>query len=310
MMCKMFVSALLILASLQDAGANASVTSITEEDMPDDKVTLLQSQVEVKKGEAKEAKQAAEVEEEEFSSGAGYASTTTCSTPEKVAEPVEALLEKEQGLAPSSKQLPDSDVTSLLTLGNLLQAMALLLVLDTLRRCPWKADESQCSSTNETHTDTKTVSCDASTFRATILAGDESAFDAQVDNCHSQLSQLDSWGCSVLHYAAKGGSSAIIERLVNLGSSVNALDAWDETPLHTAVRAGHMAAAETLLAAGALIDSPNAEDCTPLIVAGREEHEAMCRLLIGHGATADGLAEDLVPKLVREMLLEQNAQVA
>merc|ERR1719440_53014 len=179
--------------------------------------------------------------------------------------------------------------------------------MDVMRRCPWKAETGKSSKQTSKSASAKTASAadSSSVFFAAVLAGDEAVFETQVDKCRSLLSQIDTWGCSVMHYAAKGGSAKIVKRLADLGVAVNVHDAWDETPLHLAARAGHVKACEALLEAGAAADATNAEGCNALVAAGQADYEAVCRLLLEHGASTAGFPEQKVPELVRGLLSEQ-----
>lgn len=318
-MMAMLLNLAMIMMCTTHCAANSVAThetaALADEDVPDDQVALLQGQVELKKGEAK-AKQAEQVAKEEVHAGSSYESATSC--PGKVAPAAEPsapeLMKKQQKeevkveTSSFEMEVQTKDTDSRFTLSSVLQVMALLLILDVLRRSPWKSQNgSEFEESSEADSKSPLRSDTAPSLLTVVLAADVAAFEAQIDSWGSQLTQIDSWGCTPLHYAAKGGSARIIKGLVDLGARVNALDAWDETPLHLAARAGHVAACDALIAADALIDSTNAEDCPPLVVAGRAEHEAVCRLLIEHGAGLAGLANEMVPEMVATLLVAQSA---
>lgn len=283
MMSKILVTALLVVCGL---GADTQGEH--------DELTLLQRNAEVKKNEAAKMKRAAE-DAEEAAAGRGYPSPcSTCQQGEIVGSQPQPSVMKEVE-APSSAFLP---------LGTILQALAILLIGDVMRRAPWKAStkaETQVASKAAAPADSQAA------MLAAALNGDEAAFEAEIDNNLSQLSRVDSWGCTVMHYAAKGGSAPIVQKLVDVGAAVEALDAWDETPLHLAARAGRIEVCDILINGGASIDAMNAEECTPLIVAGRGDHEAICRLLISHGANVASVEHSMVPELVAAILKEQEA---
>ncbi|MFE5474839.1 ankyrin repeat domain-containing protein [Nocardia sp. NPDC056541] len=68
------------------------------------------------------------------------------------------------------------------------------------------------------------------------------------------MSELDEWGRTPLHYAARDGDLEAINRLLD-AEDVNAADHHGWTPLHFAAQDGHPAAIERLLDAGADIDA-------------------------------------------------------
>ncbi|MFD4432377.1 ankyrin repeat domain-containing protein [Nocardia sp. NPDC058497] len=68
------------------------------------------------------------------------------------------------------------------------------------------------------------------------------------------MSNLDEWGRTDLHYAARDGDVEAINRLLAT-EDVNAADIHGWTPLHFAAQEAHPAAIERLLDAGADIDA-------------------------------------------------------
>lgn len=118
-----------------------------------------------------------------------------------------------------------------------------------------------------------------------------------------EMMQADAWGCTPLHFAAAGGSDAIVSQVLRFEVDVNASDASGETPLHFAARAGHASICELLLDAGAKIDAANVRGMTPLVVAGHANAVTACRLLADRGAGVAGLSdEDLPPLVVSQMI--------
>lgn len=135
-------------------------------------------------------------------------------------------------------------------------------------------------------------------------AGNFALYKTAVGQC-SDLHKLDSWGCTVLHYAAKGGSVDITRCLLDRGLQVNATEVWDETPLHIAARAGHKDVCELLINEGADMDALNAQDWTPLIVAGHEKKQDVCSFLFSQGAGVAGLADSELPSMISLMIAQQ-----
>lgn len=319
MVFKSVAPVLLLIVGALGAEITPPSPLLVDADVPDDKVTLLQSQVEVKKGEAKAAQQIQPDDDDDDKTELAYAkascsSSGSCDSVEtpatfKLTIPAiqshDAESQQKPPQAPETKKeaSTQADEASKIPLGTVLQALAILIIADVLRRCPWKAKSGSKTKKNTTKAAANTDPSAA--LLTAALDGDAAAFDAQIAKNMSQLSRVDAWGCSLLHYAAKGGSASIVQKLVDLGAFVDALDAWDETPLHLAARAGHVEACEILSVAGASADSTNAEECTPLVVAGRADHEAVCRLLLERGAGVAGLANDKVPELVLALLKEQ-----
>lgn len=159
------------------------------------------------------------------------------------------------------------------------------------------------SETSEAVRQTWTLLLDAA------LAADEASFEMALERVNEErMIKLDSWGCTALHFAAKGGSVQIVKRLLEQDLLVDSEDAWDETPLHIAARAGHIDVCDFLLSAGAKIDTLNAEDRTPLVVAGWAGHKRVCRFLLEKGAGTGGAHVDELPELVSEMLAAQRSQ--
>lgn len=208
----------------------------------------------------------------------------------------------------STSILPVSETASMPTslVGTVLQALACLLIMDVVRR--GKAAKSVPQQTsNYVQSTTESPAASSAALFAAAMAGDETTFEAQISgaNGRSKAAQVDSWGCSALHYAAKGGSAKIVKRLLELRAWTEALDVWDETPLHLAAREGHVEVCQALLAADAHVDALNAEENTPLVVAGRAEKRAVCSMLIGCGAGIAGLDEAKVPSIVADLLQQQ-----
>jgi len=263
--------------------------------MPSEAVSLLQTSVEMKKTEAETTKSAKLAREpHEYGTDAcNIVASGQTEAADKTYSSVHATAKSETDIPKASA---GSDIVRIV-----LQALAILLIMDGLRRWTSK-DTSAKPVTVPVSSKTSTPVAPSPALLTAALEGNADAFEASIGSSLSTLSLVDSWGCSVLHYAAKGGSVHILQRLLDLGAKVDALDAWDETPLHLAARAGHGEACQTLLEARARIDATNAEEFTPLVVAGQAEHKAICTLLIERGAGVAGLPNEEVPDLVKRLL--------
>jgi ankyrin repeat protein len=94
-------------------------------------------------------------------------------------------------------------------------------------------------------------------------------------------------GFTLLHAAAAGGHTDVIEFLINKGFEITATPEDDNeyfdklTPLHYAVGGAHPEAVEVLLANGALVNSGK---YTPLLTAVDRRHKDMIRFLVSKGA--------------------------
>lgn len=284
--------------------------------MPSEAVSLLQTSVEMKKTEAETTKSAKLAREpHEYGTDAcNIVASGQTEAADKTYSSVHATAKIETDMPEAAdyssaaadatanietdipKASAGSDIVRIV-----LQALAILLIMDGLRRWTSK-DTSAKPVTVPVSSKTSTPVAPSPALLTAALEGNADAFEASIGSSLSTLSLVDSWGCSVLHYAAKGGSVHILQRLLDLGAKVDALDAWDETPLHLAARAGHGEACQTLLEARARIDATNAEEFTPLVVAGQAEHKAICTLLIERGAGVAGLPNEEVPDLVKRLL--------
>lgn len=326
MAVKMIFVALSVSALLAPCAGLATLASANSDlnALEHDAVSLLQTQVELKRN------QDAVYEDEE----AGYSSKVCgpadiCNRGQLPAsfknhllagEPVEPEMQRSSGLMleASSPEMVDEVVVdtpeaSKGMTGTVLQALALLLIMDCVRR--HHSSKGKISENTTSKASAKGVTQakpDYSQLLAAALAGDDGAFEVALRSASGKFAQhVDNWGCSALHYAAKGGSASIVKKTLELGARVDALDVWDETALHLAARAGHAEVCEALLLAGAQIDAANAEDCTPLILAGRVEREAICKMLIARGAGVRGLPDEItVPVFVTDLLAQQEADAA
>ncbi len=76
--------------------------------------------------------------------------------------------------------------------------------------------------------------------------------------------QLDEFGRSDLHYAARDGDLERIQQLIQVGSDINLHDQGGWTPLHFAAQACSAEIAESLLNSGAKVDPQDSYGNTPL----------------------------------------------
>jgi ankyrin repeat protein len=76
---------------------------------------------------------------------------------------------------------------------------------------------------------------------------------------------VDQFGRTPLHYAARDGDAALLERLITGGADVNALDVNRWTPLHFAAQAVSPAVAAKLIEAGANVAVRDRFGNTPLL---------------------------------------------
>ena len=91
-------------------------------------------------------------------------------------------------------------------------------------------------------------------------------------------------GWSALHYAAFGGSLALVQLLLGRGARVDAVAPNGYTPLMLAVRNGHSGAASALLASGAKAAYRAPGGDTALGLAVKREDNGLIELLKGAGA--------------------------
>jgi len=193
-------------------------------------------------------------------------------------------------------------------LAGVLEVLIVLIVLDGFRRWQIAQKEEKKAGQKQKHTGKAAKESIESgggweALMQAALAGDSlHAQKALRGVSFTKLSHADVWGCTVLHAAAKGGSSEVMQMLLERGANVHERDAWDETPLHLAARAGNTAACDTLLAFGADVDALNAQDWTPLVVAGDAGHKVLCSMLLGRGAGVAGLPHADLPFLLRGLL--------
>jgi len=130
---------------------------------------------------------------------------------------------------------------------------------------------------------------------------DEKQFEELVSECSPN--EQDSWGVSLLHAAALGGSAAITKSLLQRGANHSVCDLWDDTPLHYAARGGCAEVCQLLIDAGAKA-ARNAQDWTPLLVAADAGHQQACKLLFDAGSEV-GATDCELPPLLQALIVEK-----
>src|ERR1700755_1915293 len=97
---------------------------------------------------------------------------------------------------------------------------------------------------------------------------------------------LDEFGRTPLHYAARDGDAALVERLIAEGADVDALDVNRWTPLHFAAQAISPAVAAKLIDAGANVATRDRFGNTPLFraVFSSDGDGSVIELLLSAGA--------------------------
>mmetsp|Transcript_33846 Transcript_33846/g.59685 ORF Transcript_33846/g.59685 Transcript_33846/m.59685 type:complete len:335 (-) Transcript_33846:141-1145(-) len=324
----LFITCLVAFAQIGDS--DSGVHNFGEYN---DEVTLLQAAVEVKKKEAVASKAKAtqqpvldkearypELPREECSptysimthaeapAGESARETVKVETSAKMesVETITSVVESDK----MANDATDADVVPTSSAGSSLGWQVIVVAVCGLFFSALKARQDKASQTpakhkvtDSAHQETWTMLLDAA------LAADEASFEGAFKRLSEEgMVNIDSWGCTALHFAAKGGSVPIVQRFLEHGLWVDSEDAWDETPLHIAARAGHVEVCKFLLSSGAGIDTLNAEDRTPLVVAGWAKHAAVCRFLLAEGAGVGGMPEEELPPMVSEMLELQATQ--
>jgi ankyrin repeat protein len=101
----------------------------------------------------------------------------------------------------------------------------------------------------------------------------------------------DEDGHTFMHWAAKGGSLAILEQLHERGCPVDvaSVDAVGMTPLHWACTEGHLRAIRWLLEHGADMDGRDKQGCTPVVIAAQYGYTEAVIYLCKRGARMDVL---------------------
>lgn len=307
-------SALLLLISVSCAVVDSAAPEELSRGEVDDGVSLLQAEVAVQareKGAAKQRKRRAvttSLPEEGDGSGspssaceaafepASELSSAGASTSASIVLPSVLLDTSAQGMKTASA-IQEMD-TAWMTLAAKL--VFWFVALEVVRRV-----RERFHKRGEASEDEAPVPEDAwQALSARALAGDVEGSRALIGSGQIDLQRADAWGCSLLHAAAKGGATQVVDLLLQQRAGVGERDAWDETPLHLAARAGHAQVCDLLLEHGAEVDAENAQEWTPLFVAADANHEVTCRRLLGRGAGYGGLEVGRLPATLKRLLAE------
>jgi ankyrin repeat protein len=151
----------------------------------------------------------------------------------------------------------------------------------------------------------------------------EAVWQGQIQTVKNLLAQacpdvtaVDKYGETPLHYAAAKGYGEIVRLLLEAGANVNGSER-EETPLHIAAEYGAIDAARVLVAAGANLNPINENGFTPLQLAIDKGHAEVAEVLLKGGADANvGISPPALnsaakagdPELVR-MLIHAGAKV-
>jgi len=130
---------------------------------------------------------------------------------------------------------------------------------------------------------------------------DEKKFEELVSECGPN--EQDSWGVSLLHTAALGGSAAITKSLLQRGANHSVCDFCEDTPLHYAARGGCAEVCQLLIDAGAKA-ARNLQDWTPLLVAAHAGHHQACKLFFDAGFEV-GATDCELPPLLQALIFEK-----
>jgi len=267
-----------------------------------DEVSLLQAAVETKSRSAKIA-----APDDTSADDYSYAADVKCTSDEGVAPSLTTPTQ----LAPADTEATPADPPGAGSLRLVLQTMIVLIVLDGIRRTlQLRQEKASKPRTTRSSKPQQTPQDEAALESAWVdvvnaaRTADEESFNKALTK-QVPLMHVDAWGCTALHFAAVGGSTAIATELLKRGLQVDALDAGDETALHLAARAGHASMCELFIGAGANIDTVSKEGLTPLAAAGFANQDETCRLLTKSGAGVGGLSDAELPTVIVKLVVEQ-----
>jgi ankyrin repeat protein len=94
-------------------------------------------------------------------------------------------------------------------------------------------------------------------------------------------------GNTLMHLAAEGGSSKVMEWAISAGAGINAANTKGDTPLHLAARTGRDEIVQVLLDKGAPVNVVNIDGDTPLIAAAGNSASSgtiILQMLLDHQA--------------------------
>lgn len=103
----------------------------------------------------------------------------------------------------------------------------------------------------------------------------------------SSVNKRDSNDQTALHWAAKGGHSAVVQLLLENGADIEVKNSNGLTPLHSAAERGNEAVAYLLLKKGVDIEAKDESGWMALHSAARGGHKAITRLLLAAGGDID-----------------------
>ncbi len=101
---------------------------------------------------------------------------------------------------------------------------------------------------------------------------------------NSLLTERDSGGRTILHYAANHGNTRILADILAYEPDVNALDNDGQSPIFYAVNNGYEDNTRMLIGAKANVNIANRTRFTPLLIAAQNGKPKLARILIGAGA--------------------------
>jgi len=272
----------------------------------DDSVVLLQGAVEIQSQRSKENKVDLEADDKDKYK---LAEPLSCAPKEgALVQPLVSMAgdgaaapDESAVAAPDELKEAEEDPPGTAVVKMALQLGIVLLICDGLRKWHLQRQlvEEKSSQCKQAKPAQAAVAAQAAWVQMVKAAksGDECSFEEALAH-NPVIMQSDAWGCTPLHFAAAGGSTAIASKLLTLGADVDALDAIDETPLHIAARTGGVPFCDLLLKARAHIDAVNNKGMSPLVLAGHADQEPTCRFLADNGAGVAGLLDEELPLLV------------
>jgi hypothetical protein len=105
-----------------------------------------------------------------------------------------------------------------------------------------------------------------------------------VQNRPPLVFKIDEHGCTLLHYAVKGGRIDLVMCLIELGANINHQSYTGMTPLHMAIGSGKHTYVNYLLEKGAIINLPNDKGLTPLGQAILSRKYLCIKILVDSGS--------------------------
>lgn len=270
-----------------------------------DEVSLLQTAVETTKRSTKVA-----IPDDSSADDYSFAADVKCTSDEGVATEAAPSVTTPMQLSLADPAEP-ADPPGAGALRLVLQSLIVLVVLDGIRRSlqlrqekPSKPKTTRPSQPQQSPQDEAALESAWVDVVNAARTADEESFNKALTK-QVPLMRVDAWGCTALHFAAVGGSTAIASELLKRGLQVDAPDAGDETALHIAARAGHASMCELFLGAGANIDTVSKEGLTPLAAAGFANQDQACRVLTKAGAGVAGLSDAELPTVIVKLVVEQ-----